>query len=133
MRTKRKARNVALAASNTAPVTDILGRVAAELRQAALVIDRTPVCTEHVKHRIGAEDSEYLRAMQGLDHSAQMLAGLADFLSALADRAPAHWRIDPHPASQVVTLAELASRLSLQASQVKGEGSQGSNGDCEFF
>jgi hypothetical protein len=133
MRTKGKVSNIELAASNTAPVTDILGRVAEELRQAALVIDRTPVCTEHVKDSIGGEDSEYLRAMQGLDHSAQMLAGLADFLSAIADRAPAHWRIDPHPASQVVTLAELASRLSFQVAHAKGEGGEGSNGDCEFF
>jgi hypothetical protein len=133
MRTKRKAPKLEPAASRTAPVTDILGRVAEELRQAALVIDRTPVCTEHVKDGIGGEESEYVRAMQGLDHSAQMLSGLADFLSALADRAPAHWRIDPHPASQVVTLAELASRLSFQVARARGEDDGGSNGDCEFF
>ncbi len=133
MRTKMKAPMAEPAASNTAPVTDILGRVAAELRQAALVIDRTPICTEHVKEGMSAEDSEYMRAMQGLDHSAQMLAGLADFLSALADRAPDHWRIDPHPASQVVRLAELASRLSFQVSHINGDRGTGSNGDCEFF
>ena len=133
MKIKRKAQNIALAANNTAAVTDILGRVAAELRQAALVIDRTPICTEHIKEGMGADDSDYLRAMQGLDHSAQMLSGLADFLSAIADRAPDHWRIDPHPASQVVTLAELASRLSFQVAHAEGEGSPETNGDCEFF
>jgi hypothetical protein len=133
MKAKRKVTNGALVESNAAPVTDILTRVAEELRTAAHRIDKTPICTEHVKGGMGSEDSEYVRAMQGLDHSAQMLDGLADFLSALADRAPAHWRIDPHPASQVVRLAELASKLSFRAVHGEGQDAADSNGDCEFF
>jgi len=119
-------------ASTTAPVTEILGRVAQELRQAAVLIERTPICSEHVKEGVGVQDSQYLRAMQGLDHSSQRLAGIADFLTALADRAPAHWHLDTHLAAQVVTLAELAQRLRLSA-EGSGESGGGSSGDCEFF
>ncbi len=118
-------------AATMAPVTEILGTVAEELRQAALRIDQMPVCTEHLKERMSAEDSNYLRAIQSLDHSAQKLAGLADFLSALADRAPPHWLLDTHIAAQVVTLAELAERLRL--SESKSEAAAASDGDCEFF
>lgn len=115
MRANRKLSKTEPAAATMAPVTEILVRVAEELREAAVLIERTPICTEHVKDGIGAEDIGYLRAMQGLDHSSQRLAGLADFLSALADRAPAHWQMDTHLAAQVVTLAELAHRLKLSA------------------
>jgi hypothetical protein len=133
MTANRKVRKVELAESNAAPVTDILARVAEELRTAAHRIDKTPIRADYAKERMASEDHEYVRAMQSLDHSAQMLGGLADFLSALADRAPDHWRIDPHPASQVVRLAELATKLSFRAVLADGNDAGSSNGDCEFF
>jgi|HubBroStandDraft_4_1064222.scaffolds.fasta_scaffold1168934_1 hypothetical protein len=132
MKANRKPLKTGPDTATTAPVTEILGRVAAELRQAAVLIERLPICTEHFKESMGSEDSHYLRAMQGLDHSSQRLSGLADFLSALADRAPAHWHLDTHLASQVVTLAELAKRLKLTA-EAAGESAGASSGDCEFF
>jgi hypothetical protein len=116
-----------------APMADVLDRVASELRQAAVLIDQTPVCTEHVKEGMGSADQHYVRAMQSLDHSAQKLAGLADFLSALAAGAPSHWRIDPATASKVITLAELANRLSLPSAAEEGVNGSASGGDCEFF
>jgi hypothetical protein len=117
----------------TASVTEILGHVADELRQAAALIDKTPVCTEHFMEGIGSQDSIYMRAMQGLDHSAQWLSGLADFLSALAESAPSHWHLDPHSASQVVTLAGLASRLRFRAEHPENGKAGATDGDCEFF
>ncbi len=75
MRANRKLSKTEPAAATMAPVTEILVRVAEELREAAVLIERTPICTEHVKDGIGAEDIGYLRAMQGLDHSSQRLAG----------------------------------------------------------
>ena len=132
MKANRKVQQIETAAVTMTPVTEILGKVAEELRQAAVLIEQMPICGEHARQGIGADDSDYLRAMQGLDHSSQRLAGLADFLSALADRAPAHWHMDTHLASQVVTLAELAQRLRLTAEGQQQSGSA-SNGDCEFF
>ena len=132
MKANRKILQIETAAATMMPVTEILGKVAEELRQAAVLIEQTPICSERTRASIGIEDVDYLRAMQGLDHSSQRLAGLADFLSALADRAPAHWHMDTHLASQVVTLAELAQRLRLTAEGQQQSGSA-SNGDCEFF
>jgi hypothetical protein len=133
MRAQRRTRKDERAAGKLAPMTEILVRVAQELRHAAVQIEHTPIWTQHVREGMGSTDADYMRAIQGLDHSSQSLAGLADFLAALADRAPAHWLIDSVEASKVVALAELASRLSLKLASGESETPGASSGDCEFF
>ena len=53
-----------------------------------------------------------MRHIQDLDHIRQKVAGLADFLAALAPLAPGDCLVDAR-AARLVTLADLAARLAL--------------------
>jgi hypothetical protein len=111
-------------------LADVLGRVRCELAAVAHAID-------HMQSEIGAltrqsagRDPDYIRAMQEVDHSAQLLAGLADFLGAVAQMTPAGWRLDPNAASEIVRLSELSARLAADESR---SASPAPSGDCHFF
>ena len=52
--------------------------------------------------------------LQALDDMTQRLAGMANFLAALASGVPADWACDASTAGEVVSLSSLASRLTCE-------------------
>jgi len=54
----------------------------------------------------------HLHELQELDHVAQKLGNLGDFVTTLATHVPSRWLVDLSAASQVVTLADLSCRLA---------------------
>jgi hypothetical protein len=123
-------RQQSLFRSGEQSLADVLGRVRCELAAVAHAID-------HMQSEIGAltrqsagTDPEYIRAMQEVDHSAQLLGGLADFLGVIAQMTPAGWRLDPNAASEIVRLSELSARLAADEGRSKPSAP---SGDCHFF
>jgi hypothetical protein len=90
------------------PVADLLRRIAAELRDLAQTVD-------DLQQAVGglgaARDARAIRQLQNFDSLSQTIAGVADFTEALGEAAPERWRLNPHPASRVVRLSDLAARL----------------------
>lgn len=112
------------------PLADVLGRVRGELAAVAYAIDHMQAEIGLLTRQTAGKDPDYIRAMQEVDHSAQLLVGLADFLDAVAKMTPAGWRLDPNSASEVVRLSELSARL---AADEGGGAAPTPSGDCHFF
>ncbi|PWB82589.1 MAG: hypothetical protein C3F11_11070 [Methylocystaceae bacterium] len=112
------------------PLTDVLTRVAHELRNLAKDTDRLHCLVDNV-HWAGVEEKdEVMRSAQAIDAIEQRLSALSDFVAALAELAPAQWEVEGHLASQKVKLAELAGRLS---DQPHTPSAVHHAGDSEFF
>lgn len=110
-------------------MTDILGRVARELRAAAVSTDRLHCLVEGVAWHDVKEKHELIRSAQAIDAIEQTLSALSDFVCALAALAPRQWEVAGAAASRHVRLAELAARL---ADRPQPE-STDSGGESEFF
>ncbi|MBY6240571.1 hypothetical protein [Methylosinus sp. Sm6] len=110
-------------------MTDILGRVARELRETAASTDRLHCLVEGVAWHNVKEKHELIRSAQAIDAIEQTLSALSDFVSALAELAPRQWEVAGAAASRRVRLAELAARL---ADRPRSEVAE-SSGDSEFF
>ena len=76
-------------------------------------------------------DAGLMRHIQDLDHIRQKVAGLADFLAALAPLAPGDCLVDASGAARLVTLADLAARLALSDDDASAPGA--AFGDFELF
>jgi hypothetical protein len=111
-------------------MTDILGRLARELREAAANTDRLHCLVEGVAWRDVEEKHELIRSAQAIDSIEQTLSALSDFVDALAELAPRQWQVAGAAASRHVRLAELAARL---ADRPQPQGAAPSSGDSEFF
>lgn len=117
--------------SADAPIGEVLGRTARELNHLSarllyveaavgpLVLDAAPC------------DPSLVRRIQELDHIRQRVEGLAHFIAALALISPDQCLVDAGAAARLVTLADLAARLTLaDASAAEHAGDWG---DCELF
>lgn len=93
-------------------IVDVLARLRAELEEIAGRIDRNQAAIARSTWAAGASDADYVRAMQDADLSAQRIAGVAGFLSALAEAAHSHWRIDTAAAAGALTLAGQARAIA---------------------
>lgn len=98
-----------------------LGRLAAEL-QAAFSPSGP---------REGPEGAALYR-LQALDALTQTLDGVSDFLCALAPTVPSHWSCEATQAAGVVTLSDLARRLSC-SDPGASPSSSGEAGELELF
>jgi len=101
----------AQAGSAAQPLVDILQATARETSEIAglacsLQSALSPLRTAAEQGRHAAIE------LQSLDVITQRLAGISDFLNALALRLPPHWMCDVAAAARVVTLSDLALRLS---------------------
>ena len=85
----------------TAREATSLGQLACDLQAALSPLERT---AGHAQQKV--ED------LQSLDLLVQRLYGLADFLNALVPSLPIEWTSDVSKAAQVVTLSDMAQRLS---------------------
>lgn len=109
-------------------MTDLLDRVAAELREAAAKTDRLHCLVEGVAWHNVKEKHEIIRSAQAIDALEQTLSALSDFVSALAEMTPRQWEVAGQSASRRVRLAELAARLSDRPHIADHAG-----GESEFF
>lgn len=89
----------------------VLARSAAELADLADRTERLQDVMADLVQQLAWLDQESTQDMQALDWIAQHLEGLSSFLSALSKEALPGWRIDPGPALDALSLAELAHRL----------------------
>lgn len=113
------------------PVADTLGRVSAELRDMAAVVNDLHVLAG--AQNAAAPDHAYLQALQSVDLIEQKLRGLAGFLADLAQAAAPDWRIDAQAALAAITLSDLAARLTGHAPLPPAQQQPDANRDCEFF
>lgn len=91
------------------PVTDMLGRVSAELQDIAAAVERMhPLVSAQ---QAISQDPGYLQALQSIDHIEQKMRCLAGFLTGIAQAAAPGWQIDPRAALAAITLSDLAMRL----------------------
>lgn len=114
----------------TASLSDLLGRLGAELAERAAAVERLQPLAAALAEAARI-DPAALRALQGLDLTEQTLRALAGLLADLAATVPADWRIDARPALAAITLADLANRLSGEATGQ--EQNPDTDGDCDFF
>jgi hypothetical protein len=128
--TSTKLKLAAVQVEDAEPIADVLARVRSELDQIANSIDNMQAVVGELTWDLARQDPEYLKAMQSVDHSAQIVAGLGEFLVALAKDAPAEWRLNPGAASKIVRLADLAARLAT-ATPLGKQGDE--SGNCELF
>jgi soluble cytochrome b562 len=93
------------------PMADVTKAVQTELtRLAALAVDIQESCGEALV-QAAMERPEILAKAQGLDLLTQHLAGVADFLEALAPHLPPDWSVDTAPAARAVRLSDLSAQL----------------------
>jgi hypothetical protein len=110
-------------------MTDVLGRIARELRDAAANTDRLHRLVEGVAWHNVKEKHELIHSAQAIDSIEQTLSALSDFVVALAELAPRQWEIAGAAALRNVRLAELAARLADRP----GSDHATPSGDSEFF
>jgi hypothetical protein len=119
-----------------APLSDILGRMAQELRDLARTVDQLQDAVGRMTTSQLARDGETMRELQNFDRLEQALAGMADFSDSLARSASGEWRLNPHAAARAVPLGDLALRLASPRarSSISNACSNACNaGELEFF
>ena len=114
-----------------APMGDVLARVAHELNHVCARIGHFETLAGPLILGAARRDAGLMRHIQDLDHIRQKVAGLADFLAALAPLAPGDCLVDASGAARLVTLADLAARLALSDEDSATPGAAG--GDFELF
>lgn len=114
------------------PLADVLARVRRELEDIAGRIDRNQALIARSTWAYGADDEDYVRAMQDADLSAQRIAGIAGYLRAIADAAHPQWQIETGTAAATLTLAEMVRTIgtALEAGEAQ-DAPEG--GDVDFF
>ena len=94
-----------------ATVLQRVGREISSLQTVVLDIERL------VGRMMGERDdvatlAPYIVELQQLDALAQRIAGVGDYLNALACDLPADWRVDAHAPARRLGLSEQVSRLT---------------------
>lgn len=119
--------------AGTERMIDVLARLHGELEDIAVRIDHNQAAIARTTWAAGADDADYLKAMQDADLSAQRIAGVAGFLRALGDAAQPHWRVDTTDATDALTLSDLIRTIG----KVDDKGVQTKNaadaGEVDFF
>ena len=113
-------------------ISDVLARVQAELDDIARRVDHNQAMIARTTWDVGSADQDYVRAMQDADLSAQRIAGVAEFLRALADAAEPGWRIDTSAATQAIKLTELVRSIGTAGLIVQAK-DEDATGDVDLF
>lgn len=120
----------ALAGAFEKPLSDILDAVSAEIVALARDADHLQVIVGRALPADAQRDHAVMTDVQKLDAMSQRLYGLATFVDRLRRDMPDGWRMDDAPAAALLTLADLARRLT-------GDGQvctiPPSDGDCDLF
>ncbi|TFF22987.1 hypothetical protein E3C22_11095 [Jiella endophytica] len=112
----------------TLPLSNLMHTLAEELRSLAVTAEEMHhlVCHEHL-----SRDSDYVRAVQRIDHTTQLLDNLSTFVAAIGEQTAEGWDVTIGPALNTVRLEELRRRLHTEASETFATGDDG--GDLELF
>lgn len=103
------------------PLSESLDLVAREVTDLVTVGDQLQDLISRLAAAAGRVDPAAMMEAQAVDLLSQRLAGLADFLRALANAAPADVAADIDKALRVLTLTAQAQRLSSGASDDAAE------------
>lgn len=108
----------------------VVERVVGELSDLAHLTDRLQDALSEIVADGGAPSiGSSVRELQNLDMLGQRLIALSSFLDALRPTLSAKWIVDPGPATKILTLAEVARRLS----GTEAPHDEDDNGECELF
>lgn len=114
------------------PLTEVLSRIHAELEEIARRIDHNQAMIARATWNVGADDDDYVKAMQDADLSAQRIAGVAGFLRAIGDASHPHWRIDTLGATSTLKLTELIRSIGAAGIEIDAKPEEDA-GDVDFF
>jgi hypothetical protein len=115
-----------------APIADPLSRISQELHELTVVAKGLQSNVSRLAVLIPHDGREHLLPLQNLDVLTQSLSAIADFSRELASTSSPSWMLDLGPALHVVTMSDLASRLSPVPTRNQ-PADVASRGDCEFF
>ena len=97
---------------NRMPIGDALAVIAGELADLARLGDQVEAIIADLVGQAGKVSPDLLRRCQAADLLSQRLAGVAAFVNAVGQVAPANVTFDVLAAVRTVTLADQANRLS---------------------
>ena len=109
-----------------------LFRASEQLRQTVAMVEDLENVLGRAVSRAGGAEPDQMFELQKLDHISQIILGVADFLEALGEGLPPHWRVDAHKASRRVLLAELGKRLGSPES-AEAQPESPNSAECEMF
>lgn len=112
----------------TLTLSSLLQTLAEELRALAVTAEEMHhlVCHEHLSH-----DPAYIRAVQRIDHTTQVLDNLSNFVSAVGEETGEGWSVTIGPALNTIRLSELKHRL--HKADIDGPAEADDDGDLELF
>lgn len=116
------------------PLFDVLGRVSAEIRDVAVLIERLEPMLSSGRSTEFLQSPDQMRIMQGIDLAVQKSRGLAAFLDTLGSQLDADQLIDITTALNLVTLADMKKRLRAAVEQKSSlDVNESAVGDLDFF
>ncbi len=112
----------------TLTVSSLLQTLAEELRALAVTAEEMHhlVCHEHL-----SKDPNYIRAVQKIDHTTQVLDNLSNFVSAVGEETGEGWSVAIGPALDSIRLSELKHRL--HKAELADLPANDDDGDLELF
>jgi len=112
----------------THSLSDLLRSLSEELRALSGTTEEMHhlVCHDHL-----SQDSDYVRTVQSIDHTTQMLDNLSTFLAVIGEEASEDWQVAVGTALETVRMTELKRRL--HGSCAETPDSSNDNGDLELF
>lgn len=112
------------------PIPVVLNAVGEELNHLAAAVERLHAIVELPGVRDSLRQAQSFDVLQGIDEVTQNLAGLSEFVMALATTAPDEWALDTTAACDLVLVAALSERLKRpSAPRLTSAGCD----ECEFF
>jgi len=122
------------AAGEDDPLFDVLGRVSAEIRDAAALIERLEPMLSTGRSTEFLQSPDHMRIMQGIDLAVQKTRGLAVFLDMLGAQLDADQLVDITNALNLVTLSDMKKRLRATVDvKASCEASDKASGDFDIF
>lgn len=116
------------------PLNEILGRVGAECRDVAELIERLEPIFSGEKIATVMDAHEQMNLLQGVDLAVQKARGLADFIESISGDIDAEQVVDLATALNLITLSDLKKRLSSAAEkELSADHYEKASGDLDFF
>lgn len=111
----------------------VLLRIETELQHIARAIDTSQGHVAAAAGALALNDAAFSRAMQEADLLSQMIAGIGEFMHAVAAGIPEEWEVDTHGATSLLKLAELERRIGANGHLRDVTGGMADTGDIDLF
>ncbi len=118
-------------AAATVPMSEVLARIANELRVLAWTSDKLQDAISPVFLANGSADSSSIATLQSLDLMSQSISGIAQVVDALTRVDACQCAVDPAESCRGLTLSALAERIA--GTRVKSAVAKPSDGQCNYF